>query len=56
MKSSATNDLEELKRVGRCLRRRPVEDIVVEPQTLLGVLKVFCDADHAGDSWDRQQS
>ena len=34
MKSPATKDLKELKRVGRCLRGRPVGDIVFEPQTL----------------------
>ena len=49
MKSPTTKDLEELKRVGRYLRVRPVGAIVFEPQTLLGVLEVFCDADHAGD-------
>ena len=54
MKSPTTKDLEELKRVGRYLRGRPVGAIVFEPQTLLGVLEVFCDADHAGDLGTRK--
>ena len=42
------------KRVGRFLRGRTVGTIVFEPQTLLGVLEVFCDADHAGDLGTRK--
>ena len=49
MKSPTTKDLEELECVGRYLRERTVGAIVFEPQTLLGVLEVFCDADHGGD-------
>ena len=49
MKSLTTKDLEELKRVGRYLRGRPVGSIVIESQTLPGVLEGSCDADHAGD-------
>ena len=45
MKSPTTKDLEELKRVGRYLRVRPVGASVFEPQTVPGVLEVFCDAD-----------
>ena len=48
MKRPTTKDLEELKRVGRYLRGRPVGAIVFEPQTWPGVLEVFCDAGHAG--------
>ena len=47
MKSATTKDLQEFKRVGPYLRGRPVGAIVFEPQTLLEVLDVFCDADHA---------
>ena len=47
MKSSMTQDVEELKRVGRYLRGRQVGAIVFEPQTSTGVLEVFCDADRA---------
>ena len=54
MKSPTTKDLEELKRVRRYSRGRPVLAIVFEPQTLLGVLEVFCDADHAGDLGTRK--
>ena len=42
------------KRVGRFLRGRKIGTIVLEPQTLLGVLEVFCDADHAGDLGTRK--
>ena len=56
MKSPTTKDLEELKRVGRYWRERPVGIIVFEPQTLLGVLKVFCGANHAGDLGNTQVS
>ena len=54
MKSPTTKDLEELERVRRHLRGRPVGAIVFEPQTWLGVLEVFCDADHAGDLGTRK--
>ena len=54
MKSATTKDLQEFKRVGPYLRGRPVGAIVFEPQTLLGVLDVFCDADHAGDLGTRR--
>ena len=37
MKSPTTKDFEELKRVGRYLRGRPVGAIVFEPPTLLVV-------------------
>ena len=57
MKSRTTKkDLGELKRAGRYLRGRPVGATVFEPQALLGVLKVFCDADHAGDLGTRKSS
>ena len=49
MKSHTTKDLEDLTRVGRYLRGRPVGALVFEPQTLPGVLEVSCDADLAGD-------
>ena len=49
MKSPTTKDLEELTRVGRYLRGRPVGALAFEPQTLPGVLEVSCDADLAGD-------
>ena len=35
-------------------RERPVGAIVFEPETLPGVLEVFCDADHAGDLGTRK--
>ena len=54
MKSPTTKDSEELKRVGRYLRGRPVGAIVFEPQTLPGALKVFCDTDPAGDLGTRK--
>ena len=55
MKSPTTKDVEELKRVGRYSRGRPVGAIVVsEPRTLPGVLELFCDADHAGDLGTRK--
>ena len=54
MQSPTTKNLEELKRVGRYLRGRPVGAIVFEPQILPGVLEVFCDADHAGDLGTRK--
>ena len=54
MKSSATKDFEELKRVGCYLRGEHVERSCFEPQTLPGVLEVFCDADHAGDLGTRK--
>ena len=47
MKSPTTKDVEEVKRVGRFLRGRPVGAIVFEPEILPGVLEVLCDADHA---------
>ena len=54
MESPTAKDLEELERVGRYLRERPVGAIVFEPQTFPGVLEVFCDADHAGDLGTRK--
>ena len=54
MNSPTTKDLEELDRVGRYLRGPPVGAMVFEPQTLLGVLEVFCDTDHAGDLGTRE--
>ena len=55
MKSPTTKDLEELTRVGRSLiERATVGANVFEPQSLLGVLEVFCDADHAGDLGTRE--
>ena len=54
MKGPTRKDLEELKRVGRYLRGRQVGAIVFEPQTLLGVMEVFGDADLAGDLGNSQ--
>ena len=45
-----TKDIEELERIGRYSRGRPVGAIVFEQKTLLGVL----DADHAGDLGTRK--
>ena len=47
MKNPTTKDLEELKRVERYLRGRPVGAIRFGTRTLPGVLEVSCDADHA---------
>lgn len=49
MKTPTTKHLEDLKRVGRYLRGRPVGTLIFEAQQLPGVLEVFCDSDHAGD-------
>ncbi len=54
MKEPTTRHWEELKRVGRYLRSYPVGTLVFEPQALLGVLEVFCDADHADDREKRK--
>ena len=57
MTSTTTRDLEELKTCcGRYLRRRLVGALVFKPQTLLVVLEVFFDADHAGNLGTRKSN